>query len=372
MKRLAAIWTSLALFLILANFDAAGSVSTENWPGQYPDVVWEDGVYKLYTVAGLSALSNAVCAGNTFEGAEIWLMNDLARIGRLRAIGTPEAMFQGTFDGRGYALEGLQIKGDNGFQGLFGFVGASGRVRNLTLSGAFVMGGRYTGGVAAYSAGVVENCLLVGGSHVTGMAKSRFSVATGGIVGCSTGDVLRCAAMDATIAGHYNVGGIAGSLHAGELALCMNAARVVSRARDEAALGGVVGAMHTGCAVRACLHLGEVVGNAARCVGGIVGSAYSGLVKQSFSLGEVVAEAYAGAIVGYLAPRAQAIACTYAAGDVPRAGAGAGRQDSMVAILPMSTRARSYAEWMLAASAFWTVAPPASEGGEAAAVQPFR
>ena len=92
--------------------------------------------------------------------------------------------FQGTFDGGEHTISGLYINNGDQNQGLFGFIGDSGTVKNLTVEGS-VTGGLYVGGIAGNSSGTLENChnrsdSIIGGEYV------------GGVVGIAHGKVSNC------------------------------------------------------------------------------------------------------------------------------------------------------------------------------------
>ena len=76
---------------------------------------------------------------------------------------TVELPFEGTFDGNGKTISGLNIVPEgNVFSGLFGCLGASGSVRNLDLENISVRGAVYTGGIAGVAYGHISLCRVEG------------------------------------------------------------------------------------------------------------------------------------------------------------------------------------------------------------------
>ncbi len=144
-------------------------------------------------------------------------------------IGTSEEnAYTGTFDGNGKTIENLYINTTTNdyYQGLFGYVGSSGKIEKLSVSGD-INGGIYVGGVVGDNSGTVTNCAF------SGSVSGHWDV--GGVVGYNGGSVENC----------YNTGAVSGSgLY----------------------VGGVVG--QNSDTVENCYNIGKVSGTG---VGGVVG-----------------------------------------------------------------------------------------------------
>lgn len=283
----------------------------------------QEGAYLIESFEDLERLSRMVAEGEGEYSGEVWLMNDIEAVRPFNPIGDETHMFTGIFDGRGHTVSGLQVTGENMFSGLFGYVGIGGTVRDVKLSDVFVAGVRYSGAVAAYSAGTIENCAVSRGT-IHGKSGDEYGVSTGGIVGLSCGRVSGCAALDVQVSGGRCVGGIAGSVCGGKLEMCISDASVRSWHAGEALAGGAAGCVQTGGEVRGCIALGEVRAPAARWAGGIAGGVLSGKMGNCLALNEVIGRE-PGGTAGYLARRAQAMACRYA--PFAPVGVGEGRQD---------------------------------------------
>lgn len=298
---------------------AAGAAHAEADSGLYR----KDGVYRVETFEALCELSELVASGEgTFTG-EVWLTEDIEAEGILQPIGSPERMFLGTFDGRGHSISGLRMEGCSEFSGLFGYVGRGGCVKNLTVSGSLVMGSRYAGIIAAYNAGTIENCRAEG-SCTVGTGQAEFSCAVGGIAGISVGNIADCVNENSCVVGRRNVGGIVGSLCEGRVERCVSTGCVFSWDEGQALAGGVAGGVQTSGQAVGCISAGRVEAPDGEWVGGVVGGLMSGEMKRCLSFSEVSGRS-AGSAVGYVARRAQVMACYYERGRA----VGEGKEDGV-------------------------------------------
>ena len=110
--------------------------------------------------------------------------------------------YKGTFDGQSYSVKNLYIAGSE-TAGLFGYIGSSGTVQNLRVSGSITNTSNHTtgGGVVAINDGRIENCC----SSVTiiATATGNNAVTVGGVVGLN--------AIGSSVTNCYNTGGVSGS-----------------------------------------------------------------------------------------------------------------------------------------------------------------
>ncbi|MEG2183369.1 MAG: hypothetical protein RRY12_01705 [Cloacibacillus sp.] len=206
---------------------------TTNWAAS-ADISWHDKNKTTFTIttaqqlAGAAALVNA--GSDDFKDKTIILSNDIDLSAReWTAIGMRLKPFKGTFNGGGHAITGLYINktGDSSHQGLFGYIGRAGVVKNLRLSGC-VAGGASVGGVAGDNGGAVANCAMTG--SVTG------TINVGGVTGDNfNGTVTNCA-MTGSVTGYINVGGVAAQ-NRGTITNCAMAGSVTGGR----VVGGVVG-----------------------------------------------------------------------------------------------------------------------------------
>ena len=144
--------------------------------------------------------------------ADIVLTQDITLSGEWIPIGTKEAPYMGTFDGQGHAIKGLTIttKADN--LGFFSFIGSTATVKNVSFTGAKVLGNKQ----AAIVAGQAENA-TISNVYVSGYVTGRDHVGT--IVGDARGDanvdadgtnINNCVSTAAAFSSDNQAGGIAG------------------------------------------------------------------------------------------------------------------------------------------------------------------
>ena len=217
---------------------------------------------------------------------------DLSNIRNLTPIGTEKEPFTGTFDGNGHKITGLTInKTDSEAQGLFGYVGSGGTVKNLTVSGNVSVSGTgdYVGSVVGFNkGGTVENCCNTGEVSVSGTG-----IRIGGVVGQNNGGTVENCCNTGVVSGSVEiVGGVVGFNESGTVKNCYNTGEVSD---DVGFTGGVVGYNVAGT-VENCYNTGEVSDGGS--AGGVVG--YSGgTVKNCYNTGEVSGDVSAGGVVGY-------------------------------------------------------------------------
>jgi len=155
---------------------------------------------------------------------------------------TTKKPFTGSFDGNGYTITGLTIEGSCG-QGMFGYIGTGGMVKNVALIGGSVSGSHYVGGLVGLNSGTVQNC------YSTGDVTGRHMYA-GGLVGYNSGTVQNCYTTG-NIGEQRFVGGVVGN-NEGIVQNCYATGRISGTASD--ALGGVVGKLSYG-RVSGCVGL---------------------------------------------------------------------------------------------------------------------
>ena len=178
----------------------------------------------------LKLLAECVENGFSFEGESFKLGTDLNYEGiAYIPIGgkydNEDRFFEGTFDGDGHTIKGVNISSSTGDVGLFGGISKGAVIKNLTLDNASITGLNVTGGiVGCNTGGIITNCHVT--SSVTIKAKEDSSGERerfGGIVGNNgfyekdgtIGTVSNCSSA-ATLQGALQganrlVGGIAGN-----------------------------------------------------------------------------------------------------------------------------------------------------------------
>ena len=129
--------------------------------------------------------------------------------------------FQGTFDGQSYTISNLTITntnpGGNYAAGFFGFIdAASATIQNVFFDKATVSGHHWTGVVAGYMTGTIDNCSvtnsIINCTHVNDDADGD---KVGGIIGymnSGTATITGNTVSNCTINGNRDVGGIVGGV----------------------------------------------------------------------------------------------------------------------------------------------------------------
>ena len=294
--------------------------------------------YKIYRAIDLKNFRDLVNGTNGNPAAWAVLMNniDLSSVcgesNSWTPIGTSSSnSYRGTFDGNGHKIENLYInttdsEAEN--QGLFGLVGRSGKVQNLTVSGS-VKGHSYVGGVVGYNnGGTVTGCIFSGSGSVSG------SYSVGGVVGRNFGGTVENCYNTGSVNGSADssdVGGVVG-WNRGNVTNCYNTGSVSGPDSGfNNAVGGVVG--NNEASVTNCYNTGSVSGPDSgffNAVGGVVGlnssgdSSASASVTNCYNTGKVTGSADSsdvGGVVGYNSS-ASVANCYYQTGKGAAVGIG--------------------------------------------------
>ncbi|MFA7468906.1 MAG: hypothetical protein WCY82_11690, partial [Desulfotomaculaceae bacterium] len=143
-----------------------------------------DGLYTTtdeYFQDGMPDYSGTFTVPAISAGANIWT-----------PIGSSTNQFKGLFDGGGHTISGLYTDVNASCQGLFGYIGPGGSVKNVTVSGV-VAGIQYVGGITGIiNGGSIDNSVnraviyASGGAIPNGSGTHRLGHA-GGIFGMGTG-----------------------------------------------------------------------------------------------------------------------------------------------------------------------------------------
>lgn len=229
-------------------------------------------------------------------------------------IGTNVSPFTGTFEGNGYAIEGLSAHWSGYyFIGLFGYAGAGSTICDVGLTNASVIGSYYVGGLVgysnhadihdAYAQGSVSGISYVGGlvgynnygtiartytdGNVLGTGNS-----TGGLVGQNLGSISDSYATG-SVAGKDYVGGLVGYSNYGTLSNVYASGDVTG---SNGYTGGLVGILFDDAFVTNAYATGSVAGK--DYVGGLIGE-NDGTVSLAYSAGHVSGSSYVGGFAGY-------------------------------------------------------------------------
>lgn len=277
-------------------------------------------------------------AGNTFKGVFFKQTTnlDFRYICDYEPIGLVYS-FEGTYDGNNFAIYNLSYVGQ--LSGIFGVIGSSGTVTNLTKSGGEFEGRVSAGAIAAINNGQVTHCnnysYIYGNTcgGIVGQNNNNGSVVACGnyyqIMGDTTGGIVGWN-MDGIILSCTNYGGVESTSIAG--GICGNNAGFISISQnigtiDSKISGGIAGenrgeieyssndayisgSMYAGgiCGdneayIRFCYAYGDVViasVTQSSYAGGIVGRNTEGQIIFSFALNDVInVNGSSGSVVGY-------------------------------------------------------------------------
>ena len=181
------------------------------------------GSYIIFTADQLALLAEKVNEGEAYDESIFTLTSDIDLSSVCNESGESwvpignstngSSQFQGVFDGNGHIIRKLYINSTVNGQGLFGYIGTGGIVKQLGLTDSTIIGSaRYIGGIAVYNYGTITSCFS-GVDITTDKKGAPFSdTMAGGIAAVNKGTISYCYYYG-TIninADAYRVGGICG------------------------------------------------------------------------------------------------------------------------------------------------------------------
>ena len=213
------------------------------------------------------------------------LISDTGNLKSWTPIGKNGNSFKGEFDGSGHTIRGLYFNDTNkGDVGLFGFVGAGGTVKNVTLADSYVSGSWYVGGICGQNyGGTVEGCRNTGRVYGT----RQF---VGGVCGHNEG-TLQKSCNTGIVYGYQNVGGVCG-YNKGTLQECYNTDTV----EGTMCVGGVCGLNGNGHTLEKSYNTGTVTGT--ENVGGVCGQNAESTLQECYNIGTVSGTTKVGGVCG--------------------------------------------------------------------------
>ncbi|MBW0002242.1 MAG: filamentous hemagglutinin N-terminal domain-containing protein, partial [Hyphomicrobiales bacterium] len=181
------------------------------------------------------------------------------------ALGTAGTKFTGIFDGEGQTITGLTLspgatKSSN--LGLFGVVGTTGIVRNVTLTNVSITGtaagDSNIGAIAGQNLGTISN---VSASGTISLGSNASAI--GGLVGVNSGASAKVTGSSATLGLSFGTGATQ--------------------------VGGLVGKNATGATVTSSSAAGTITVSAATLIGGLVGLNTRSTISSSMASGTLMA-----------------------------------------------------------------------------------
>ena len=304
--------------------DSVNSGNTGIYARLAADIVLNDG-FDMSELAA-DADGNVTYKGGAVRGElELW-----------EPIGSSANKYTGCFDGDGYTISGLYINTASNNQGLFGYIGVGGEVKNLSVSDSFILGGSYVGAIAGRGlrcslenvsvsarvngsdyAGVIIGSAL--SSDITGV-KSGGAVNgknnTGGVIGENQKCTVIGCSNSAEVSGADYTGGIEGYSSESEISGCANSGNV-----SGGQYTGGISAYNTGSPITECSNSGNVSGE--MYTGGICGASEES-IEKSYNQGRI-SGCFSGGIAGINAAN---IENCYNTGNVTATEDGSGRGHS--------------------------------------------
>lgn len=228
-------------------------------------------------------------------------------------IGSSGAMsFNGSFDGRGFAVSGLNFNDDTvTFAGFFGFAAPQAVISNVTVKNSYFSAQKQVGGIAGRSQGLIKNCRNE--AYISGETE------VGGICGINDGNITDSHNSGfikgkSTVSSPTYFGGICASNNPNgsanvSIARCSNSSNI-SVLESNSNIGGI--ASDNKAPIYDCLNTGSLSGK--NNVGGICAenSGYSS-IKNCYNAGAVSSQSSdsLGAICAYNGTYATIAGCYY-------------------------------------------------------------
>lgn len=172
--------------------------------------------------------------------------------------------YTGTFDGKGYTISGLYFDHPDAdyYVGLFGCIGANGKISNVGVLDSYFQFGAQGGGVCGVNHGELQNC-----SNSSTVIGNKYE-GTGGVCGNNNnkGTVRNCK-NTGSVRGSAPLGGVCGNNY-GTIKNCFNEG-TVSVTVTSGGVGGVCGINRHYGRIESCYNTASVSGQ--YNVGGVCG-----------------------------------------------------------------------------------------------------
>ena len=149
-------------------------------------------------------------------------------------IGTSDVPYTGTFDGKGYTISGLYFnKPTSYYVGLFGCIGANGKISNVGVLDSYFQFCALGGGVCGMNKnGELQNC------SNSSTVICNMQDGTGGVCGYNSKGTVRDCKNTGSVRGKATLGGVCGVNSYGTITNCFNEG-TVSVTVTSANVGGV-------------------------------------------------------------------------------------------------------------------------------------
>ena len=204
-------------------------------------------------------------------------------------IGARWSSYTGIFDGQGHTISGLYFNNPHSsYVGLFGCIGANGKISNVGVLDSYFQFSALGGGVCGVNYGTVRDC------KNTGSVRGFSTI--GGVCGLNEkGGIIENSFNEGTVSGTgdnaQQVGGVSG-YNNGTIKSCYNTASV----SGQESVGGVCGFNSVGTTIN-CFNEGTVSGQ--NIVGGVCGNGCGVTTTNCFNEGTVSGQSHVGGVCGY-------------------------------------------------------------------------
>ena len=204
-------------------------------------------------------------------------------------IGTSDVPYTGTFNGKGYTVSGLYFNNPTSYYvGLFGCIGANGKISNVGVLDSYFQFCALGGGVCGNNNGELQNC----SNSSTVINNGRDG--TGGVCGYNNKGTVRDCKNIGSVRGTAPLGGVCGVNNSGIIENCFNEG-TVSVTVTSANVGGVCGSNSNGT-IKCSYNTASVSGQ--YNVGGVCGSNSNGTITNCFNEGTVSGQDAVGGVCG--------------------------------------------------------------------------
>ena len=196
--------------------------------------------------------------------------------------------YTGTFDGKEYTISGLYFKNINSScVGLFGYIGANGKISNVGVLDSYFKFYAYGGGVCGWNNGELQNCS--NSSTVIGDQRGG----TGGVCGYNNGGTVRDCKNTGSVRGTGAIGGVCG--------INYGKSSTIENCFNEGTVGGTGNCVSGVCGtnygtIKCCYNTASVSGQ--KFVGGVCGVSYGGAITNCFNEGTVSGQNAVGGVCG--------------------------------------------------------------------------
>ena len=258
--------------------------------------------YIITTKEQLDLISLQVDLGNSYNGKYFRLDNDIEFPYTMEWDGTGtennflpiacrhddhgnhDNSFDGIFDGGGHTISGIRIYRNGDYCGLFGAVG--GTVKNLVISNSSIVGNKFTGAVAGYANGYIENCKVTSNVRISNPSGGEYKYHGGVVGGKASHNAIsgcissaRLSTSGATDNGGEDFGGIAGEMfNSGIIKDCFSTGVTFPAAKyfKDNSLGAISGENGYKCTFTNNYYINCHVYNSETSVNGVAGSDMDG------------------------------------------------------------------------------------------------